>query len=114
MKFKKILGILLKIKKIVMKINKVKNYYNSNEACKITELTYKQLDYYDRTNFINPSINQADGYGTKRLYSFNDLLKLKVISTFLCSFFIKLWETRLPGFFLRRKWLALPKLTNNS
>ena len=83
MKFKKILGILLKIKKIVMKRNKVKNYYNSNEACKITELTYKQLDYYDRTNFINPSINQADGYGTKRLYSFNDLLKLKVIKKLL-------------------------------
>jgi len=83
MKFKKLFNILLNLKKIFMKRDKVKKYYKSNEVCKITEITYKQLDYYDRTNFINPSINKAGGYGTKRLYSFNDLLKLKVIKKLL-------------------------------
>ncbi len=58
-------------------------YYKSNEVCKITGLTYKQLDYYDRTKFLSPSINQAEGYGSKRLYSFNDLLNLKVIKKLL-------------------------------
>jgi DNA-binding transcriptional MerR regulator len=58
-------------------------YYRSSEVCKIIGLTYKQLDYYDRTNFLSPSINQGIGYGSKRLYSFNDLLKLKVIKKLL-------------------------------
>ncbi|MCL5070529.1 MAG: MerR family transcriptional regulator, partial [Actinobacteria bacterium] len=59
------------------------NYYKSQDVCKITGLTYKQLDYYDRTKFLSPSINQALGYGTKRMYSFNDLLKLKVVKSLL-------------------------------
>jgi len=75
-----------------MKSLKIKNdaerkvqadYYKSQDVCKITGLTYKQLDYYDRTKFLSPSINQALGYGTKRMYSFNDLLKLKVVKNLL-------------------------------
>lgn len=68
---------------MVLEKNDVKRFYSSNEVCRITGLTYKQLDYYDRTNFISPSINRAGGYGTKRMYSFNDLLKLKVIKKLL-------------------------------
>jgi DNA-binding transcriptional MerR regulator len=48
-------------------------------VCKIIGITYKQLDYYDRTDFIKPSITGADGCGTRRMYSFDDLMKLKVI-----------------------------------
>jgi len=59
------------------------NYYKSQDVCKLTGLTYKQLDYYDRTNFLKPSINKALGYGSKRMYSFNDLLKLKVVKNLL-------------------------------
>jgi len=59
------------------------DYYKSQDVCKITGLTYKQLDYYDRTKFLSPSLNQALGYGTKRMYSFNDLLKLKVVKNLL-------------------------------
>lgn len=65
------------------KNHNVKRFYKSTEVCKIVGLTYKQLDYYDRTNFITPSISKADGYGTKRMYSFNDLLKLKIIKKLL-------------------------------
>jgi DNA-binding transcriptional MerR regulator len=83
MKLKKIFDALLHFKKIIVKRSDTEKYYKSSEACKITGLTYKQLDYYDRTNFIKPSVRKATGYGTRRVYSFNDLLKLKVIKKLL-------------------------------
>ena len=61
----------------------VKYYYRSKEVCKIIDLSYRQLDYYDRTDFLKPSINNGEGYGSRRMYSFNDLLKLKVIKKLL-------------------------------
>src|SRR4030043_1251178 len=57
----------------------VKKFYGSAEVCRIIGITYKQLDYYDRTGFIKPSVNRAGGYGSRRMYDFNDLMKLKVI-----------------------------------
>ncbi|HEY4696145.1 MAG TPA: MerR family transcriptional regulator [Candidatus Hydromicrobium sp.] len=57
----------------------VKKIYGSVEVCRIIGITYKQLDYYDRTGFIKPSVNRAGGYGSRRMYNFNDLMKLKVI-----------------------------------
>ncbi|MCL5772206.1 MAG: MerR family transcriptional regulator [Actinobacteria bacterium] len=75
------------MKKLKIKNNKEVisgvNYYKSQDVCKLTGLTYKQLDYYDRTKFLTPSINKALGYGSKRMYSFNDLLKLKVVKNLL-------------------------------
>jgi DNA-binding transcriptional MerR regulator len=61
----------------------VKYYYRSKEVCKIIGLSYRQLDYYDRTDFVKPSINNGAGYGSRRMYSFDDLLKLKVIKKLL-------------------------------
>jgi len=61
----------------------IKKVYGSMEACKIIGITYKQLDYYDRSNFIKPSANEAGGYGSRRMYSFSDLMKLKVIKKLL-------------------------------
>jgi len=61
----------------------IKKVYGSREACKIIGITYKQLDYYDRTDFIKPSANGAGGYGSRRMYNFNDMLKLKVIKKLL-------------------------------
>jgi DNA-binding transcriptional MerR regulator len=57
----------------------IKRIYSSSEVCNIIGFTYKQLDYYDRTDFIKPSVNEAGGYGSRRMYSFNDLIKLKII-----------------------------------
>jgi len=62
-----------------MENNIIKKFYSSIEVYKIIGITYKQLDYYDRTDFIKPSINEARGYGSRRMYSFSDLMKLKVI-----------------------------------
>ncbi len=62
-----------------MECSVVKNFYGSVEVCRIIGITYKQLDYYDRTGFVKPSVNRAGGYGSRRMYDFNDLMKLKVI-----------------------------------
>jgi len=64
-------------------IGDIKKFYSSKQVCKIIVLTYRQLDYYDRTDFVKPSIKNAQGYGSRRMYSFDDLLKLKVIKKLL-------------------------------
>ncbi|MDQ3986609.1 MAG: MerR family transcriptional regulator [Actinomycetota bacterium] len=53
--------------------------YRGPQACKIVGITYRQLDYWTRTQLVTPSLREATGSGTQRLYSFNDLLQLKVI-----------------------------------
>ena len=55
--------------------------YRGPQACKIVDITYRQLDYWTRTGLVSPSIQPAKGSGTQRLYSFNDLLQLKVIKS---------------------------------
>jgi len=61
----------------------IKRFYSSREVCNIVDLSYRQLDYYDRTDIVKPSINNGLGYGSRRMYSFDDLLKLKVIKRLL-------------------------------
>lgn len=51
---------------------------NAKTACQITGLTYRQLDYWDRTHLIKPSLQEATGTGSARLYSFTDLVQLRV------------------------------------
>lgn len=53
--------------------------YRGPQACKIVGVTYRQLDYWTRTGLVVPSLQAAKGSGTQRVYSFNDLLQLKVI-----------------------------------
>lgn len=48
-------------------------------ACKAAGITYRQLDYWARTGLVTPEIRGAEGSGTQRLYSFRDILMLKVI-----------------------------------
>ena len=55
--------------------------YRGPQATKIVGITYRQLDYWTRTGLIIPSLQQATGSGSQRLYSFNDLLQLKVIKS---------------------------------
>ena len=55
--------------------------YRGPQACKIVDITYRQLDYWTRTGLVSPSVQPAKGSGTQRLYSFNDLLQLKVIKS---------------------------------
>ena len=57
--------------------------YRAPQTCKIVDITYRQLDYWTRTDLVVPSLAPAKGSGTQRLYSFNDLLQLKVIKNLL-------------------------------
>lgn len=52
-------------------------------ACQIAGITYRQLDYWARTKLVGPSIRTAHGSGSQRLYSFKDLLVLKVVKRLL-------------------------------
>ncbi len=52
-------------------------------ACSAAGITYRQLDYWARTKLVEPSVRSATGSGTQRLYSFKDILLLKIIKRLL-------------------------------
>ena len=58
-------------------------YYSGKRAAEIVGITYRQLDYWARTDLVRPSVADAKGSGTRRQYSYRDLLELKVIKTLL-------------------------------
>ncbi|MDT0166199.1 MerR family transcriptional regulator [Actinotalea sp. AC32] len=57
--------------------------YRGPTACRAAGITYRQLDYWARTGLVEPSIRPATGSGTQRLYSFRDILVLKVVKRLL-------------------------------
>jgi DNA-binding transcriptional MerR regulator len=57
--------------------------YRGTTACNAAGITYRQLDYWARTDLVVPSIRSAAGSGTQRLYSFKDILVLKVVKRLL-------------------------------
>ena len=59
--------------------------FRGPQVCEIVGITYRQLDYWARTNLLRPSIADAKGSGTHRIYSYHDLLKLRVIKGLLDS-----------------------------
>lgn len=57
--------------------------YRVPTACQIAGITYRQLDYWARTSLVVPSIRSAAGSGSQRLYSFKDILVLKIVKRLL-------------------------------
>ncbi len=57
--------------------------YRGTTACGAAGITYRQLDYWARTGLVEPSIRTASGSGSQRLYSFRDILVLKVVKRLL-------------------------------
>ncbi len=57
--------------------------FRGPQVCTLVGITYRQLDYWARTGLLRPSVADARGSGTKRLYSYRDLLELKVIKQLL-------------------------------
>ena len=57
--------------------------YRGPQVCKIVGITYRQLDYWARTDLIRPTLADAKGSGTQRVYSYRDLVELKVIKSLL-------------------------------
>ena len=52
-------------------------------AHQVAGITYRQLDYWARTKLVQPSIRNASGSGSQRLYSFRDILVLKIVKGLL-------------------------------
>ncbi|MBD3688807.1 MerR family transcriptional regulator [Nanchangia anserum] len=59
--------------------------YRGPIACKAAGITYRQLDYWDRTGLVQPSVRSATGSGSQRLYSFRDIIVLKVVKRLLSA-----------------------------
>lgn len=57
--------------------------YRGPVACAAAGITYRQLDYWARTELVTPSVRDAEGSGTQRLYSFRDIVVLKVVKSLL-------------------------------
>ncbi|HVV30900.1 MAG TPA: MerR family transcriptional regulator [Mycobacteriales bacterium] len=57
--------------------------YRGTVACSAAGITYRQLDYWARTGLVAPTVRGAHGSGSQRLYSFRDVLVLKVVKRLL-------------------------------
>lgn len=77
------------------------NSFNSKAVSKIIGIPFRVIDYWDRTAFIKPSIGEASGYGSVRLYSFTDLIQFRV-AKFLRDQGLSLQKIRKSLNFLRK------------
>src|SRR5579875_158161 len=57
--------------------------FHGPQVCNIIGITYRQLDYWARTDLLRPSISDAKGSGSQRIYSYTDIVQLKVIKQLL-------------------------------
>lgn len=57
--------------------------FSGQQAAKVVGISYRQLDYWARTDLIRPTLSDATGSGSRRRYSYQDLLELRVIKTLL-------------------------------
>lgn len=59
--------------------------FSGKRTAEVVDITYRQLDYWARTDLVRPSLADASGSGSRRQYSYRDLLELKVIKSLLDS-----------------------------
>ncbi len=57
--------------------------FRAPQVCKIVGITYRQLDYWARTDLLMPSLQSANGSGSQRVYSFQDIVQLRVVKRLL-------------------------------
>ena len=57
--------------------------FSGRRTAEVVGISFRQLDYWARTDLIRPSLTDASGSGTRRRYSYQDLLELRVIKTLL-------------------------------
>lgn len=84
--------------------------YRGPAVCKIVDITYRQLDYWTTTGLVTPSVRDADGSGSQRLYGFEDIVQLKVIKSLLDAG-VSLQRIRAALEFVREQGLSLRNLT---
>ncbi|HEX9774803.1 MAG TPA: MerR family transcriptional regulator [Actinomycetota bacterium] len=61
----------------------VEHGFRGEVAQRSAGITYRQLDYWARTGLVSPSVRPASGSGSQRLYSFTDVVHLKIIKRLL-------------------------------
>ncbi|MFN8019489.1 MAG: MerR family transcriptional regulator [Acidimicrobiales bacterium] len=76
--------------------------YSGKKAAEIVGISYRQLDYWARTDLVRPSVADAAGSGSRRQYSYRDLLELKVVKSMLDAG-IKLESVRAAFDYLREQ-----------
>ena len=74
--------------------------FSGKRAADIVGISYRQLDYWARTDLIRPSVADAHGSGSRRRYSYRNLLELKLVKMLLDNG-IKLESIREAFFYLR-------------
>lgn len=84
--------------------------YRGPNVCKIVGVSYRQLDHWTTTGLITPSVRAAQGSGSQRLYSFSDIVELKVIKNLLDTG-ISLQRIRKAIEFVRARKLDLTSVT---
>ena len=76
--------------------------FSGTKAASVVGISYRQLDYWARTDLIRPSLTDATGSGSGRTYSYRDLLELRVIKSLLDAG-IKLESVRKAFTYLREQ-----------
>jgi DNA-binding transcriptional MerR regulator len=82
--------------------------FSTGEAVRVTGVSFRNIDYWARSNFIVPSIAEARGTGTERRYSFSDLLALRVARELREAGVSTQSLRRVVDFLRKRKGLANP------
>jgi DNA-binding transcriptional MerR regulator len=84
--------------------------YRGPAVCTIVGISYRQLDYWTTTGLVVPSVRDAEGSGSQRLYSFEDIVTLKVIKNLLDTG-VSLQRIRTAVEFVRDRGLSLRNVT---
>ena|SRR5579884_1389577 len=56
-----------------------KELFTTAEVVHITQFTERQLNYWDQQGILKPGGRQASGSGSRRLYTLDDLVQLRVM-----------------------------------
>jgi predicted RNase H-like HicB family nuclease len=59
--------------------------FSADAARRIATISYRQLDYWDKTTLVRPSVQHARGKGSRRVYAFEDLVELRVVARLLAA-----------------------------
>lgn len=76
--------------------------FSGKQAAEVVGISYRQLDYWARTDLIRPSVADAKGSGSRRLYSYRDLVELRLVKALLDEG-IKLEQVRTAFEYLRKE-----------
>lgn len=60
-------------------MTEIVNHFSTAEAARVSGFTVRQLDYWATSRMLIPSVSQSNGPGTRKLYSFDDLIRLQFI-----------------------------------